>query len=67
MTPECVMRVIDFEQDELARDIEAPFDSFSVEQLLLCAIKGAGLDDVKFVLENTDWDKWLKLAKEMEV
>lgn len=49
MTRDCVEEVIRFNEES------ERFDGLSVEQLLYAAILGAGLSDVKFVLENTDW------------
>jgi len=49
MTPNCVKAV-----DNLQQESEA-FNDLTVEQLLFAAICGAGLNDVKYVLEKTDW------------
>lgn len=57
MTPKCIKRVERLEAESTA------FAELSVEQLLYAAIKGSGLDDVRHVLDTTDWDKWAKEEK----
>lgn len=52
MTDKCIKQV-----DQLQQDSEV-FSDLSVEQLLYSAIVGAGIEDVKYVLENTDWSEW---------
>jgi hypothetical protein len=52
MTDNCIKKV-----DALQQESEI-FNELSVEQLLYSAVIGAGYDDVKYVLENTDWSKW---------
>jgi hypothetical protein len=52
MTNKCIKKV-----DALQQESEA-FNDLSVEQLLYSAIIGTSYEDVKFVLENTDWSKY---------
>lgn len=52
MTKDCIKQV-----DALQQESEA-FNDLSVEQLLYSAISGTSLEDVRSVLENTDWAKW---------
>ena len=51
MTDNCIKVV-----DKLEEENEI-FEGLSVEQLLYSAIKGSDIEDVKYVLENTDWSK----------
>jgi len=61
MTPNCIKQIEKLE-DECNATVgdKFLFTDLSAEQLLYAAIKGVGFDDVKYVLENTDWDKYLK-------
>lgn len=51
MTKNCIDAVNEFEKENNT------FADLSVEQLLYSAIKGTGIEDVKWVLESTDWEK----------
>lgn len=53
MTPDCIKKV-----EGLYAKNEV-FEDLSIEQLLYSAIKGTGLSEVKMVLDDTDWSKWL--------
>ena len=38
------------------------FNSLSVEQLLYSAIKGTSIEDVEYVLDNTNWKDYIEEA-----
>lgn len=52
MTPNCIKKVLDL-QNECEK-----FNDLTVEQLLYAAIVGSDLDEVRRVLNSTDWNKW---------
>lgn len=58
MTKDCIKKVDDLQQESNI------FCDLSVEQLLYSAISGTDYEDVKHVLENTDWTKWCPNVKE---
>lgn len=57
MTDNCIKEV-----DELQQSSEE-FNDLSVEQLLYSAICGTDLEDVRYVLDNTDWFKYCPNVK----
>jgi len=60
MTPECIQQIKDIENAEFETLAgEGPFTALSIEQLLYAAIKSTSIEEVRTVLEVTDWDRWI--------
>ena len=59
MTDNCIKQI-----EELEKNDET-FERLSVEQLLYSAIKGSGIEDVKYVLDNTNWDEMILKGKQL--
>jgi hypothetical protein len=57
MTDNCIKKVHKMEEEN------EEFGDLSVEQLLYSAIKGSDFDDVKYVLEHTDWELMISKGK----
>lgn len=67
MTPDCIKR-LEYLEDQATTISEADISSdgvftfidLSVEQLLYAAIKATSIEEVRAVLEVTDWDYWIR-------
>ncbi len=59
MTDNCIKKVEELEKSSNA------FDDLTVEQLLYSAIKGTSIEDVKYVIDNTDWAEMILKGKKL--
>jgi len=48
------------------RETNEAFEGLSAEQLILEAIRGTGIEDVRYLLKNTDWEQQLEKAAKLD-